>query len=47
MNVLPPILRSMFITNTTLTELIPFLMRIISPPLKPVRSSNWTLHFWL
>ncbi|KIR51748.1 chromosome transmission fidelity protein 18 [Cryptococcus gattii Ru294] len=39
MNVLPPILRSMFITNTTLTELIPFLMRIISPPLKPVNAN--------
>ncbi|OWT35579.1 chromosome transmission fidelity protein 18 [Cryptococcus neoformans Bt1] len=38
-NVLPPILRSMFTTSTTLTELIPFLMRIISPPLKPVNAN--------
>jgi chromosome transmission fidelity protein 18 len=33
----PPILRSLFSATTTLTELIPLLMRIISPPLKPVR----------
>ncbi|WVQ78666.1 hypothetical protein IAT38_000753 [Cryptococcus sp. DSM 104549] len=34
----PPVLRSLFSTTTTLTELIPFLMRIISPPLKPVNA---------
>ena len=33
---LPPVLRSLFSPTTALTELIPLLMRIISPPLKPV-----------
>jgi hypothetical protein len=36
-NAIPPILKSLFSATTTLTELIPLLMRIISPPLKPVR----------
>ncbi|WWC88031.1 uncharacterized protein L201_002934 [Kwoniella dendrophila CBS 6074] len=38
-NLLPPILRSLFSTTTTLTEFIPLLMRIISPPLKPVNAN--------
>jgi hypothetical protein len=33
---LPPIMRTLFSPTTTMTELIPYLMRIISPPLKPV-----------
>lgn len=33
---LPPVLRSLFSPTTTMTELIPFVMRIISPPLRPV-----------
>lgn len=33
---IPPTLRSMFSSTTTLTELIPLLMRVISPPLRPV-----------
>ncbi|WVQ77322.1 hypothetical protein IAR50_007006 [Cryptococcus sp. DSM 104548] len=36
---LPPIYRTLFSTTTTSTELIPFLMRIISPPLKPVNAN--------
>ncbi|TXT07460.1 hypothetical protein VHUM_03180 [Vanrija humicola] len=36
---LPPVLRSLFSSTTTLTELIPLLMRIISPPLKPVNAN--------
>ncbi|OCF36301.1 hypothetical protein I316_02176 [Kwoniella heveanensis BCC8398] len=35
----PPILRSLFSSTKTLTELIPLLMRIISPPLKPVNAN--------
>ncbi|WVQ93642.1 hypothetical protein IAU59_000718 [Kwoniella sp. CBS 9459] len=35
----PPMLRSLFSSNKTLTELIPLLMRIISPPLKPVNAN--------
>lgn len=31
-----PILRSLFSASATMTELLPLLMRIISPPLKPV-----------
>ncbi|RSH94825.1 hypothetical protein EHS25_004631 [Saitozyma podzolica] len=38
-NAIPPILRSLFSATTTLTELIPLLMRIISPPLKPVNAN--------
>ncbi|EIW66530.1 hypothetical protein TREMEDRAFT_34848, partial [Tremella mesenterica DSM 1558] len=38
-NVIPPILRSLFSPTTTMTELIPLLMRIISPPLKPVNAN--------
>ncbi|BEJ10866.1 hypothetical protein CspHIS471_0102880 [Cutaneotrichosporon sp. HIS471] len=34
-----PNLRSLFSSSTTLTELIPLLMRIISPPLKPVNAN--------
>ncbi|WOO80484.1 Chromosome transmission fidelity protein 18 [Vanrija pseudolonga] len=36
---IPPVLRSLFSSTTTLTELIPLLMRIISPPLKPVNAN--------
>ncbi|WWD16374.1 hypothetical protein CI109_100800 [Kwoniella shandongensis] len=36
---IPPIMRSLFLTTTTYTELIPLLMRIISPPLKPVNAN--------
>ncbi|TYJ55605.1 hypothetical protein B9479_003755 [Cryptococcus floricola] len=36
---LPPVYRTLFSTTTTSTELIPFLMRIISPPLKPVNAN--------
>ncbi|KAI9632791.1 P-loop containing nucleoside triphosphate hydrolase protein [Dioszegia hungarica] len=35
----PPILRSLFSTTTTLTELIPLLIRIITPPLRPVNAN--------
>ncbi|KAK6907495.1 hypothetical protein I203_101489 [Kwoniella mangroviensis CBS 8507] len=38
-NLVPPILRSLFSTTTSLTEFIPLLMRIISPPLKPVNAN--------
>ncbi|WRT65827.1 uncharacterized protein IL334_002777 [Kwoniella shivajii] len=38
-NLVPPILRSLFSTTTTLTEFIPLLMRVISPPLKPVNAN--------
>ncbi|GMK59840.1 hypothetical protein CspeluHIS016_0900570 [Cutaneotrichosporon spelunceum] len=34
-----PNLRSLFSSSTTLTELIPLLVRIISPPLKPVNAN--------
>ncbi|KLT43446.1 P-loop containing nucleoside triphosphate hydrolase protein [Cutaneotrichosporon oleaginosum] len=34
-----PNLRSLFSSSSTLTELIPLLMRIISPPLKPVNAN--------
>jgi chromosome transmission fidelity protein 18 len=33
---LPPMLRSLFNPTTTMTELVPYMMRIISPPLRPV-----------
>jgi len=33
---LPPMLRSLFSPSTTMTELVPYMMRIISPPLRPV-----------
>lgn len=33
---IPPALRSLFQSKQIITELVPFLMRIISPPLKPV-----------
>lgn len=36
---IPPILHSLFTSSTSLTELIPLLMRIISPPLKPVNAN--------
>ncbi|WVR03696.1 hypothetical protein IAU60_000691 [Kwoniella sp. DSM 27419] len=36
---IPPILRSLFSSTKTLTELIPLLMRIISPPLRPVNAN--------
>jgi chromosome transmission fidelity protein 18 len=35
-NGIPAALRSLFSSTTALTELIPLLMRIISPPLRPV-----------
>ncbi|KAK4688524.1 chromosome transmission fidelity protein 18, partial [Tremellales sp. Uapishka_1] len=38
-NLTPPVLRSLFTATTTLTELIPLLMRIITPPLKPVNAN--------
>ncbi|WWC68500.1 uncharacterized protein I206_102429 [Kwoniella pini CBS 10737] len=38
-NLVPPILRSLFSTSTLLTEFIPLIMRIISPPLKPVNAN--------
>ncbi|KAK8861703.1 hypothetical protein IAR55_002526 [Kwoniella newhampshirensis] len=38
-NLIPPIMRSLFLTTATYTELIPLLMRIISPPLKPVNAN--------
>lgn len=38
-NSFPPVLRSLFSSTTTLTELIPLLMRIISPPLRPVNAN--------
>lgn len=34
---IPPAIRSLYTSTTVLTELAPLLMRIISPPLKPVR----------
>jgi chromosome transmission fidelity protein 18 len=33
---IPPGIRSLYTSTTVLTELAPLLMRIISPPLKPV-----------
>ncbi|WVO14672.1 hypothetical protein L204_102309 [Cryptococcus depauperatus] len=36
---LPPILRCLFSATTTFTELIPLLIRIISPPLNPVNAN--------
>jgi hypothetical protein len=33
---LPPVLRSLFSPSTIMTELVPYMMRIISPPLRPV-----------
>ena len=38
-NTVTPVMRSLFSPTTTLTELIPLLMRIISPPLKPVNAN--------
>ncbi|ORY29754.1 hypothetical protein BCR39DRAFT_588132 [Naematelia encephala] len=38
-SLVPPILRSLFVSSHVLTELIPMLMRIISPPLKPVNAN--------
>jgi hypothetical protein len=35
----PPSVRGLYTATTVLTELAPLLMRIISPNLKPVRSS--------
>lgn len=37
---IPPALRSLFQSKQIITELVPFLMRIISPPLKPVSLSK-------
>ncbi|WWC60447.1 uncharacterized protein I303_103019 [Kwoniella dejecticola CBS 10117] len=38
-NLVPPIIQSLFSTSTMLTEFIPLIMRIISPPLKPVNAN--------
>lgn len=40
---LPPSIRSLFQTSNMLTELIPLLMRIITPPLKPVSLIHVTI----